>query len=202
MHFELLVDEPSKEEALKNLVPRIIGPAHSFGIKGYEEKKLVARLRGYKRIGGSQVIVVLRDEDRKDCHQLKSRMEKMAQDGGLITKSQARPGQNYRLINRIAIEELEAWFFGDVPALVRAYPGVPDTLAEKAPYRNPDAISGGTWEALFRVLQKAGYYRALRRPPKKELARKISAHMDPDRNRSRSFQVFREALKQATQSIF
>lgn len=202
MHFELLVDEPSKEEALKNLVPRIIGSEHSFGIREYAEKKLVARLRGYKKIGGSQVIVVLRDEDRKDCHQLKAMMEEMADGCGLITKSQARSGQNYQVINRIAIEELEAWFFGDIPALVRAYPGVPATLGEKARFRDPDAIRGGTWEALFRVLQRAGYYRGLRRPPKKELARNISMHMDPDRNRSRSFQVFRDALERAMQISF
>lgn len=36
------------------------------------------------------------------------------------------------VINRILIEELESWFFGDVDALVAAYPGVAPTPAQKA----------------------------------------------------------------------
>jgi hypothetical protein len=41
-------------------------------------------------------------------------------------------------------------------------------------------------------LRRAGYYPG--GLPKIEVARNISEHMDPDRNTSRSFQVFREAL--------
>ncbi len=96
------------------------------------------------------------------------------------------------MLNRIAIEELEAWFFGDVKAIAEAYPGVSLSLGNKAKYRNPDAITGGTWEALQRVLQTEGYY--LAGMPKIEVARKISEHMEPKRNQSRSFQVFRDAL--------
>ncbi len=95
-------------------------------------------------------------------------------------------------INRIAVEELEAWFFGDVGALVAAYPGVPETLDRRAKYRNPDAIAGGTWEALERVLQEAGHHGG--GLAKVRAARDIAAHMDPGRNRSRSFQVFRDAI--------
>jgi Domain of unknown function (DUF4276) len=88
---------------------------------------------------------------------------------------------------------LESWFFGDVEALTRAYPKVPPTLAQRRGYRNPDAMTGGTWEKLERVLQDAGYYR--NGMPKIEVARNVAEHMDPNRNRSRSFQVFFQGLR-------
>jgi hypothetical protein len=65
--------------------------------------------------------------------------------------------------------------------------------AGPSPYRQPDAIKGGTWQALWKVLKKAGYYS--QRYPKIEVARRISAGMKIDANRSRSFQVFVEALR-------
>lgn len=90
------------------------------------------------------------------------------------------------------VEELEAWFFGDVQALVTAYPGVSPHLATQAKYRDPDAITGGTWEALEKVLQRAGYHQG--GLEKVKAAREISLHMNPLDNRSKSFQIFYEGL--------
>jgi hypothetical protein len=59
--------------------------------------------------------------------------------------------------NRISIEELEAWYFGDWKAVQEAYQGVKD-ISKLAAYRNPDTIRGGTWEAFERELQSAGYF--------------------------------------------
>jgi len=92
------------------------------------------------------------------------------------------------------VEELEAWFFGDVSALIAAYPGVPATLAHRARFRDPDAISGGTWESLERVLQRAGHHTG--GLEKLRAAREIAKHMDPERNRSRSFCGFRDRLRE------
>jgi len=89
------------------------------------------------------------------------------------------------------VEELEAWFFGDVMALRKAYPRLPD-ISKKAAFRNPDRIRGGTWETLERLLQKAGYYKG--GLPKIELAKTITPHMEPASNTSKSFQTFRQAL--------
>ena len=110
----------------------------------------------------------------------------------MATKSAVPPGQQFQVVNRLAIKELEAWFFGDVDALKAAYPRVSPTLGQRARYRNPDAITGGTWEALERLLQRLNYFR--QGLPKITVAREVSRHMDPARNRSRSFQVFREGL--------
>ncbi|MGH3822708.1 MAG: DUF4276 family protein [Pseudonocardiaceae bacterium] len=91
------------------------------------------------------------------------------------------------------MEELEAWFFGDVPALCAAYPRVPVSLGQQAKYRNPYAISGGTWEALERVLQKYRYDQG--GLAKTVAANEIAQHMNVEVNRSRSFQVFRDGVR-------
>jgi hypothetical protein len=107
-------------------------------------------------------------------------------------REHAQNESRFQVLNRIAVEELEAWFFGDVQAVHRAYERVSPSLAAKAAYRDPDAIKGGTWEALERELQRAGYFKS--GLPKIKVARAISANMVPSRNRSRSFQVFQSGL--------
>lgn len=74
-----------------------------------------------------------------------------------------------------------------------AYPRVPASIPSQAPYRAPDAIAGGTWEAFERVLQAAGYFRTggLR---KIEAARAIAEHMVFARNTSPSFRALCQAL--------
>ena len=99
------------------------------------------------------------------------------------------------MVNRIAIEELEAWFFGDWEAVRSAYPKVPASQLQKAGFRDPDAIKGGTWEAMERVMQGAGYFGGGLR--KIELARSVAAHMVAERNRSASFRAFVEAVAAA-----
>ena len=86
--------------------------------------------------------------------------------------------KSFQVLNRIVVEELEAWFFGDVPAIRQAYPKVSANLANQQPYRDPDAIKGGTWEALERVLKKAGYH--LGGLQKKKASSDISQYMNPE----------------------
>lgn len=200
-HFELLVEELSAQAALGNLLPRILDSRITFRIYAHQGKpdllaKLPSRLRGYQGwLPDDWRIVVLLDEDRQDCIALKGQLETAASQANLVTKSVARAHQPFQVINRLCIEELEAWFLGDVTAIAAAYPRIPPTLAHRAGFRNPDAISGGTWEALERVLQRAGYHRG--GLEKVRAARDISPHIDPHRNSSKSFQVFQLGLLQA-----
>ncbi|MGB8298311.1 MAG: DUF4276 family protein [Polyangia bacterium] len=201
-HVELLVEEPSMEAALRALLPKIIGTL-SFEIHPYQGKhdllgSLHARLLAYKAwIPATWRIVVVMDRDDDDCDKLKARLDQMAAAAGLVTRSKAR-GKPYAVVTRLAIEELEAWYFGDWDAVREAYPRVPATIPAQAKYREPDAIAGGTWEAFERVLQKAGYFKL--GLAKIEAARTIAANMAPGRNRSRSFQVLREALTEMAAS--
>jgi hypothetical protein len=151
------------------------------------------RLKGYQAsLPPDWKIVVLIDEDREDCLKLKKQLEDMAISAGLITKSSCQKDQSFQVLNRIVVEELEAWFFGDVEAICQAYPKVSANLANQQRYRDPDAITGGTWEALERVLKKAGYHPG--GLEKYKASSEISKYMNPKSNRSKSFKVFYEGL--------
>lgn len=145
-HLEILVEDLSTEAALRELVPKI-APDLSFQVYPFASKnrllkKLKDRLTGYASIlQPGQCVMVLVDRDRDDCRRLKARLEDAAKRAGLGTKSMAcSPG--WQVVNRIAVEELEAWFFGDWEAVVQAYPGVDRNVPAKRKYRDPDAIRG------------------------------------------------------------
>lgn len=199
MQIEFFLEEPSAEAALSTILPKILSVDIIYNFHVFEGKhdllkKLPRRLNGYSKwLPEDWRIMVLIDEDRKDCRELKAKLEKTAHNAGFVTKSSATPNDTFQVVNRLAIEELEAWFFGDIEALHAAYPKISKNLQSKAKYRNPDAIRGGTYEALENLLIQKNYYRE--RAPKITVAQNIAQHMKPIRNRSKSFQVFLEGLK-------
>lgn len=186
------------EAFLRALLPRLLGDAVTFNVYPHQGKKdllhrLPNRLRGYTTwLPPTSRIVVVVDQDDDACQQLKQRLERMAADAGLLTRTAAGSAV-WQIVNRIAIEELEAWYFGDWQAVRAVYPRVRAAVPRQA--RNPDAVVGGTWEAFERFLQKAGYFKSGLR--KIEVARELGAIIDPARNSSHSFHVFRSALLQA-----
>jgi hypothetical protein len=194
-HVEVLVEEPSMEATLERLLPGML-PEASFAIHAHQGKldllgKLPAKLRAYASwLPPTWRIVVVVDRDDDDCEALKQRLEGAVAQAGLTSRARAKVG--YVVATRIAIEELEAWFFGDWRAVCAAYPRAPRTVASKVAYRAPDDIQGGTWEALERVLQQAGYFSSGLR--KIEAARAIAEHMVPARNTSPSFCRLRDVL--------
>jgi hypothetical protein len=197
MHVEILLEEPSAEAFLQTIFPSILPPPVTWNPVIFQGKadllrNLEPRLKGYhKWIPDDWRIVVLIDEDRQDCHTLKQQMEAAAFKAGFATKTNPQRGV-FKVINRIAVEELEAWLFGDIQALVEAYPGVSPNLGAKARFRQPDTIAGGTWEALEQILQQAGYYGG--GLPKIEAAREVGQRMKLARNTSKSFKHFVAAL--------
>jgi len=197
-HVEALVEEPSMEAALRLLLPRLLGRV-SFDIYAHQCKeemlaRLPQRLRGYSSwLPATWRIVVVVDQDDDNCHELKDRLERIARDAGMKTRT-STGGKPYAIVNRLAIEELESWYFGDWNAVRKAYPRVPATIPAKAAFRDPDSIKGGTREAFERVLRKAGYFKGGLR--KIEAACAVAQHFAPDQNTSRSFQVFREVIRE------
>ncbi len=199
-HLEILVEEPSMEAFLQVLLPRLLGNRATFAIHTYQGKsdllaKLGERLRGYaKWLPERSRIVVVLDRDSDDCGVLKRHLEKEVRAAGLRSRSSSTD-TSWQVVNRLAIEELEAWYFGEWSGVREAYPKVPLSIPKQAAYRCPDAIAGGTWEAFERILRRAGYFSGGLR--KMECARAVAKQIDPATSTSPSFVIFRDALLEA-----
>ena len=211
MHLEVLVEDRSGSIALEIILEKILGENHSEhswrihhykGIGRIPRKlnpksdprkrilldRLPSILKGYGRsLDGHSTVVVVVDLDNRDCMEFKREL--------LAVLDGCDP--NPRTLFRIAIEESEAWLLGDRTAVREAYPEA------KVPVLNAyeqDSICG-TWERLADAvhpggsmrLKRAGWPEAGR--AKCEWAGRIAPYMDPDRNRSKSFQVFRDGIR-------
>jgi hypothetical protein len=200
IHLELLVEEPSMEAFLRGLLPQLLPVERTFEVHAFQGKhdllsKLEVRLRGYAQwLPSDWRLFVVVDCDGDNCRELKERLEAAAMRAGLVTRSQAA-AVPWQLVNRIAIEELESWYFGDWDAVRSKYSRVSSDVPRRQGFRDPDAIAGGTWEAFERVMQRHGYFKT--GLAKIEAARGIAGHMVPARNTSASFQVFHSALMEA-----
>lgn len=122
--------------------------------------------------------VVVQDQDSNNCRELK---EKLLE---LCKKSKKE------VLVRIACHELEAWYFGDMNVLSKAY-GVDLSAAKrKRKYQVPDAIMN----------PKAELKRLLPEHQQISGARKIAPIIDIENNSSVSFQVFVNGVKRFADS--
>ncbi len=199
-HLEVLVEEPSMEAFLRALLPRLLPQDRTFEVYPFQGKsdllnKIAKRLRSYAAwLPDDWRIVVVVDRDDDDCQELKRRLEDAAALAGLRTRTHAGSAP-WQLVNRIAVEELESWYFGDWEAVRSAYPRAHAGIPGRRGFRDPDAITGGTWEAFERVMRRHGYFKG--GLAKLEAARAVGMHVDPTRSRSKSFQVFCQAVAEA-----
>ena len=211
MHFEVLVEDQSGQIALESIMEKILGPnytEHSWNIHAYKGigrlpsnlrgasnpanrlllDNLPRLLRGYGRsLTDSSVVVVVVDLDDKDCIMFKQDLV------SVLNACNPRPTTLFR----IAIEEGEAWLLGDRAAVKSAYPDARDAVLNGY---DQDSVCG-TWEVLADAIHPGGssHLKALGYPPagmaKCEWAGKVAPHMDVDSNQSKSFQVFRDGVR-------
>ena len=199
-HLEFHVEEVSMEAFLIATLPGMLPKDVTFQVFPYQGKhallkKIGARLRGYSTWMPTEYrIVLIVDRDNDDCEQLKTTLEDICEDAELRSRRVAG-NPDWQVVTRIAIEELEAWYFGDWPAVCAAYPNVSPGVPNKSRYRDPDAIKGGTWEAFERVLQTHGYFKS--GLAKRQAATAVGEHFSPTRSRSHSYSVFRDAVAEA-----
>jgi len=188
------------EAFLRVLLPRLLPEDRTFEVHPFQGKsdlltRLEPRLRGYATwLPPDWRIIVVVDRDDEDCRALKRRLEEIAHRSGLTTRSRASAGR-WQLVNRLAIEELEAWYFGDWDGVRAEYPRVTATIPQRQGFRDPDAIAGGTWEAFERVMQTRGYFKG--GLGKIEAARALGARIEPTRSRSTSFSAFCAVIAEA-----
>ena len=98
---------------------------------------------------------------------------------------------------RLAVEEIEAWYLGDIKAILRAYPRAKRNILERYVQ---DSVCG-TWELLADAvyaggaadLRKQGWPAPGR--AKHHWAEQIGPHLDLEDNTSPSFAKFRDGLR-------
>lgn len=171
-----LLEEKSMEELLKVLLPRL-APELQFRLiphegKGDLEKSIPRKLKAWK---SPARFVIVRDQDTANCKDVKLKLD------ALIP-----PHQKAATTIRIACRELESWILGDLDALGRAFNELRlSQVASKEKFRNPDALRNPSEEVtkLIPTYQK------------RSGARRVAEHMTPERNVSRSFQVFERSVK-------
>ena len=214
MHFEVLVEDPSGKKALDILIPKIIGEGNSFKViehhgighipknmksaKEASNRHLLNRLpkllqaygktfAGYPPQYPAAVIVVCDLDDRT----LTTFRDEL---NAILDACNPKPTAKFCL----AIEEGEAWILGDIPAIKTAYPNAKDAVLCK--YVN-DSICG-TWELLADAVHLGGSGKLASQghriigEAKSGWAANICPNMDVDSNRSPSFALFRDTIRQ------
>ena len=132
------------ETFLRDILPRVLPTECTFRLHSFPYKRdlhrLRVRLQAYARwLPPDWRLVLLVDRDQDDCLILKQQLDDLAAAANLRPRSLAGHSK-WRLVSRIAIEELEAWYFGNWDAVCQAYPRVPATVPQRANYRDPERI--------------------------------------------------------------
>lgn len=220
MHIEFLIEDQSGKHMLEKLVPKIISDKeHTWRIIAYKGvgkgvpknlgtssetamhrillENLPRLLSGYGKAfqsygtGYKAAVVVVCDLDRRDKNTFEAELS------GLLSRCSCQPETRFCL----AIEEGEAWFLGDIPAIRSAYPHCKMAVLTK--YKN-DSICG-TWETLADAIYPGGAdklaqggYRTVGEE-KTRWSKNITPSMDIDNNASPSFCLFKDKVAALTQ---
>lgn len=169
-----LLEEESAKEMLVGILPRLLDPKSGvstrfivFEGKQDLEKQLVPKLARYQNPEAR--FIVLRDQDRHpDCRAVKSRLHSLCRQSG-----------RKALKVRIACQELEAFYLGDLAAVEQGLglKGLAKRQGEKK-YRSPDSVVAPAKE--LERLTKFRYSKVLG-------SRAIAPHMALQSPRSTSF---------------
>jgi len=214
MHFEILLEGTSDATALWSLMKKIIGDQkerHTWSVrphKGIGEippdplqkpnpkdhtllHNLPSKLRAYgEEENQDLIVVVLVDlDERLDCVAFKAELT------ALLDHCPKKP----KYLFRIAIEELEAWYFGDEAALLKVYPKAKRAILAK--YTQDSQC--GTWEHLAEAIYPGGLKKLTlgKKTNSYVLAQKvkwaasIAPEMNVENNMSTSFQCFRDGIR-------
>jgi hypothetical protein len=209
MHFEFLTEDQSCGKAVDILARKLLGADMSRTYKVHPYKgaahipknltpqtdpakrilldQLPRLLRGYGKAQPDSYVIVICDLDRRVKRDFLSDLQSVL----------AACNPSPRAYFCLAVEELEAWYLGDLNAIRSAYPKAKnDVLA----HYNNDSICG-TWELLADAIYRGGHTELKKKgwqavgEEKSNWARAITPHMAVDRNRSPSFNFLRSTLQ-------
>ncbi|MDT8446281.1 MAG: DUF4276 family protein [bacterium] len=165
------LEELSAEKMLEGILPKIVPEEISikyikFNGKQDLEKNLLKKLKHWNL--PDTHFVILRDQDRGDCLQVKSNLQDICRQAG-----------KENVLVRIACRELESFYLGDLEAVERALdlPGL-SSQQEKKKYRAPDNLQNPCTE--LEALTNFQYQKV-------SGSREISPLLNLSNNRSESF---------------
>lgn len=183
-----LLEEPSMKLLLEGLLPRLmpgwVVGQHFLCIphegKSDLDRSIPRKLSAWQ-IPGDR-FVILRDNDGADCAAVLNKIQAMCVASG-------RPDS----LVRLACQELEAWYLGDLEAVAAAFeqPKV-NSPAHRKKFVNPDA-----WQKPSVELE-----RLVPRFQKGAGARSMAQHLrEPEYNRSHSYGKFVKGLRRLVQEM-
>lgn len=215
MHYEFLTEDQSGKVMLELLLPKLLSAdAHTYNVHHYKGigripkgmnptsdankrillDQLPRLLAGYGKAFAQYgriypaVVIVVCDLDDRNLASFAKELRALAEG--------IRPRPEHAFC--LAIEEGEAWFLGDRPAIKAAYPSAKSAVL--ANYEQ-DSICG-TWECLAdavypggsEALSEEGWMRVGQE--KTFWAQNITPHMNLDGNDSPSFNRFKTTVLQ------
>lgn len=175
--IEILVEEPSMEECLKVILPKLVSNDwvlnQNYFIRKHQgksdlKKSIPTKVNAFRYSHEPVAVIILHDQDSSDCKILK---HSLIESCGITT---------IPILIRIVCKELESWYLGDLEAIERAYPRFNcNNYINKAQFRNPDNLNAK--DKLKKIL-----------PEYKEIfsSKEISKYMNIRQNRSESFKQF------------
>lgn len=175
MKLVFMLEERSMKLLLDAILPRILPDDVEFLTIPHDgksdlEKSLPRKLKAWNEPNTS--FVVLHDQDSNDCIRLKKKLTDLC------------AGYGKRVLIRIPCRELEAWYWGDLAAVSKAYGKDLTQLSRRKSYRVPDAIENPKME-LKRYIPDLGQL---------DGAKRIAPLMDLPNNTSYSFGVFLQGV--------
>jgi hypothetical protein len=172
-----LLEEESAEEMLKKFLPRCFPTLRCTYRRFPGVNNLLKRLEKTIRnhIDPCCPVIILCDQDDKDCIELKKQIRKLCK----------KTGQHSRCVVRIACRELESWYLAQLD-VVASHFGVPELSKRQKRYNNPDHLDDPAKE-MERLTN--------RQYQKVKGSRIMGQHLDPDVERSISFTHFINTLR-------
>lgn len=174
MKIVFLLEEPSSKIVLEKILPQIIPSGIEYQLISHQgksdlKKSIPIKLRGWNE--PDVRFLILQDQDECDCKKLKKELQSLCD----LNKKGA--------VVRIVCHELEAWFFGDLGAVEKAY----GRLKKIPKFKNPDEILGPK-KQLYKMLEGRGHSQF-------SGVKKIASFMNVDVNNSKSFFFFKQGVE-------
>lgn len=139
MIAEILLEEPSMENFLREVLPKILPADYILDTncflrphngKSDLKKSIPKKIKAFSNYYEPVKVIIIHDQDSNDCKKLKK---------GLLDLCKKNGG--CPVLVRIACKELESWYLGDMDAIEKVYPKFKaKNFRNSAKFRNPDSI--------------------------------------------------------------